>query len=81
MKKVLIVDDETLIGMNTQMILEQHYYESVAVSSGEKALASIEEGTIPDLILMDIDLGKGKMDGTEAAKMILKEHDIPVVFL
>jgi hypothetical protein len=29
---------------------------------------------------MDINLGAG-MDGTEAAAAILKEHDLPVVFL
>jgi DNA-binding NarL/FixJ family response regulator len=29
---------------------------------------------------MDIDLGKG-MDGTQAAEIILQDHDIPLVFL
>lgn len=33
-----------------------------------------------DLILMDIDLGRG-MDGTETARKILGRHDIPIVFL
>ena len=33
-----------------------------------------------DLILMDIDLGKG-MDGTEAAQIILHNREIPIVFL
>lgn len=30
---------------------------------------------------MDIDLGDGKMDGTEAAEMILNEYELPIVFL
>ena len=34
----------------------------------------------PDLILMDIDLGRGKMEGTEAAERILREREIPIVF-
>ncbi|MFN2312796.1 MAG: response regulator, partial [Spirochaetia bacterium] len=33
-----------------------------------------------DLILMDINLGSG-IDGTQAAELILQNHDIPVVFL
>ncbi|MDA8427495.1 MAG: PAS domain S-box protein, partial [Treponema sp.] len=33
-----------------------------------------------DLILMDIDLGKG-MGGTEAARLILASNDIPILFL
>jgi two-component sensor histidine kinase len=33
-----------------------------------------------DLILMDIDLGEG-MDGTQAAEIILREKDIPIIFL
>jgi len=33
-----------------------------------------------DLILMDIDLGGG-LDGTEAAREILKHRDLPIVFL
>ncbi|MFW5769429.1 MAG: PAS domain S-box protein, partial [Spirochaetota bacterium] len=33
-----------------------------------------------DLILMDIDLGRDKMDGTETAEKILKEQNIPIIF-
>ena len=33
-----------------------------------------------DLILMDIDL-KDNLDGTELAELILKEHNLPILFL
>jgi DNA-binding NarL/FixJ family response regulator len=33
-----------------------------------------------DLVLMDIDLGKNRIDGIEAAETILLEHDLPIVF-
>ncbi len=33
-----------------------------------------------DLILMDIDLGDNKMDGTETAKLILEKYDLPIIF-
>jgi two-component system, sensor histidine kinase PdtaS len=80
MKKILIVDDEILIGMHTQAILEKHNYNATTVISGEKALAAIEEGNTPDLVLMDIDLGKDRIDGVETSRKINENHDIPVVF-
>ena len=43
-------------------------------------MAMIEKTPAIDLILMDINLGKG-MDGTEAAAIILRQRDLPVVFL
>ena len=43
-------------------------------------MAAVEKTPAIDLILMDINLGNG-MDGTDAAAIILKDHDLPVVFL
>ena len=60
--------------------LEIYGYSVTVVNDGQKAVktALSAESTF-DIILMDIDLGDG-IDGTEAAELILKEKDIPVVF-
>lgn len=79
-KKILLVEDETLIAMHEQMILEDYGYSVMVVSSGESAIVSVQNTPDIDLILMDINLGDG-IDGTEAARQILAEHDIPLVFL
>ncbi len=79
-KKVLIVDDEALIAMYGASVLKKHGYEVLTAHSGKNAIDAAAKHDI-DLVLMDIDLGKDKMDGTEAAAEILREHDIPVVFL
>ncbi|HAE87916.1 TPA: histidine kinase, partial [Candidatus Marinimicrobia bacterium] len=79
-KKILLVEDETLIAMHEQMILEDYGYSVMVVSSGESAIESVQNTPDIDLILMDINLGDG-IDGTEAARQILAEHDIPLVFL
>ena len=79
-KTILLVEDEALIAMNEADVLEKNGYEVITAYNGEKAIESVKQNDI-DLILMDIDLGKGKMDGTETAEIILREHDIPVVFL
>jgi len=79
-KTILLVEDESIIAMTEKMTLERYGYDVVIASTGEKAVELIDEKSVYDLILMDIDLGKG-LDGTQAAERILSKHDIPVVFL
>ena len=80
-KTILLVEDEVIIALSQAQDLENEGYTVVHAASGEKAIEYVCVRKEPvDLILMDIDLGKG-IDGTEAAKEILKSYDIPVVFL
>jgi PAS domain S-box-containing protein len=79
-KKLLLVEDEALIALGNKRSLERYGYEATIASCGEKALEILESGTDFDLVLMDIDLGKG-MDGTETASLVLQKHDLPIVFL
>ncbi len=80
-KTILLVEDNGIVAMSTRHLLESHGYAVLHAFNGEKALARIREvsGAV-HLILMDIDLGPG-MDGTETARAILRDHDIPVVFV
>jgi len=78
--KILIVEDEMLIGAKISMLLSDMGYETLGIiPSGEKAIAFIESEK-PDIILMDIVL-KGKLDGIETAKIIHKTNDIPFIYL
>jgi PAS domain S-box-containing protein len=79
-KTILLVEDEFLIAMDEQMTLEDVGYKVIIAGSGEDAIKMVQTNPTIDLILMDIDLGKG-MDGTEAAAIILQDRDLPVVFL
>jgi len=79
-KNLLLVEDEVIIAMSEKAELEKYGYTVVIAHSGEEAVELFNEDSDIDLILMDINLGKG-IDGTEAASRILKEHDIPIVFL
>ena len=78
-KTILLVEDEVILAMTQKMTLEKYGYNAIIVNSGEKAVEIINNTPDIQLILMDIDLGKG-IDGTEAAEIILKDHDIPVIF-
>jgi two-component system, sensor histidine kinase PdtaS len=77
---VLLVEDEAIIALNETRILKAAGYEVYVAHSGEEALALVGSGTLVDLVLMDIDLGRG-MDGTTCAQAILATRELPVVFL
>ena len=78
--RILIVEDEPVIGMDIHGSLKNLGYDVLAVvSTGEQACEKTDE-LKPDLILMDIVL-PGKMDGIEAAKHIRQKYDIPVIYI
>ncbi|MFB0525775.1 MAG: histidine kinase dimerization/phosphoacceptor domain -containing protein [Phycisphaerae bacterium] len=78
--KILVVEDESIVGKDIQKTLQNLGYDvPCVVSSGEAAIQKAEENR-PDLVLMDIIL-KGKMDGIEAAAQIRSRFNIPVVYL
>jgi len=79
-KTILLVEDEALIALSEQATLERRGYRVIHASNGEQAVAAARETSAIDLVLMDIDLGRG-MDGTQAAERILAMREIPVVFL
>ncbi len=79
-KTILLVEDEVLIAMTEKKQLEQYGYAVKTVTTGEKAVEAVKTDPDIDLVLMDINLGDG-IDGTQAAEIILANHDIPIVFV
>ncbi len=80
-KTILLVEDEHIIAMVEMQLLKKEGYHVIHVSNGEAAILFFQTQKEPvDLILMDINLGKG-IDGTETAAIILRDHDIPLLFL
>lgn len=80
-KTILLVEDEVLLAMSEMHQLKKEGYSVIHVDSGEKAVQTMRAlSDSIDLILMDIDLGKG-IDGTVAAEEILKTYTVPIVFL
>ncbi len=78
--KVLVVEDDGIIGRHIQKSLERLGYEVVGVLlSGEEAVEKVV-ALNPDLVLMDISLS-GKMDGVQAAEMIHRQVNLPIIFL
>ncbi len=77
--KVLIVEDEVLIGMMIRKKLIAKGYDVYEVlPTGEQAVEMATDAHT-DMILMDICLA-GELSGIEAARQIKQNKDIPVIF-
>ena len=80
MSKVMLVDDEAVITMQLEKRLPSMGYDVVGTaSSGEESILMARD-LKPSLILMDIVM-PGRLDGIDAAEIIKKELDIPIIFL
>ncbi|MFT5377228.1 MAG: signal transduction histidine kinase [Candidatus Latescibacterota bacterium] len=80
MTSILIVEDESIVGLDIQKrLLRMGHSVSAVVASGEAAIESVHKDP-PDLALMDIHI-QGEMDGVETAAHIRSQMDIPIVFL
>ncbi len=78
--KILIVEDEMIIGANISLQLTELGYEVTGiVPRGEEALKHIEDNP-PDIMLLDINL-KGNLDGIETAERMQKTQNIPIIYL
>jgi DNA-binding LytR/AlgR family response regulator len=78
--KILVVEDEMIIGAKISMQLTNLGYEVTGIlPRGEEAILHVEENK-PDIVLLDINL-KGKMDGIETASQILQRNNIPIIYL
>jgi PAS domain S-box-containing protein len=80
MKSILLVEDEALISLAESNVLRNIGYHVIPVNSGEKAVQAALENPEINLVLMDINLGRG-IDGPEAAQQILSAKNIPIIFL
>ena len=79
--KILVVEDEVITAEVIADQLEQLGYSVTdTVSNGTEALASIAK-TGPDLVLIDINLGRREVDGISIAGQVRSQFQIPVVFL
>jgi len=79
-KRIMIVEDETIVAMTLEDALRNMGYAVIGpVSTADEAVRLAGSET-PDLILMDIRI-KGERDGISAAEEINEKHTIPIVYL
>jgi CheY-like chemotaxis protein len=76
---VLIVEDEPIIGFEVETMIKSLGHSVVGMASNEAEAVRLGLKMQPDLILMDVRLGRGP-DGIEAANRILKRRSIAIIF-
>jgi len=84
MKKIMMVDDEPDQRFVLKTVLEQDgKYEFIGADSGEQCFELLQQGQIPDLILLDIMMPE--MSGWTVHDRLKKKdspyNDIPIIFL
>ena len=80
MKRVMIVEDESLVALEISEAVEKYGFEVAGICpDGESAMAMVDEERV-DLVLMDIRI-KGEIDGIETARRILRKRRLLVIFL
>jgi CheY-like chemotaxis protein len=79
-REILLIEGERVVAIVEKCILQRRGYSVHAVGSGEDALTFLEGGIMPDLILLDIELGQG-IDGIETARRIRENHEVSIVFI
>ncbi len=80
MTKILVVDDDPVIVMFLTEYLTSMGYEVIGTASDAQEAIEKTASLKPDLILMDIVLSHNT-DGITAAQQILKQNDIPIIFI
>ncbi|MFJ7647687.1 ANTAR domain-containing response regulator [Lysinibacillus sp. NPDC097279] len=78
-RKVMIVEDESLIAIDLKFMLEDNGYEVVAQANNGESAIELAFTHMPQLILMDIKMPK--LDGLKASKIIEQQLGIPVLFI
>ncbi len=80
-KSILIIDDEKSIRFILESTLKP-YFNVISFSDGKEAVAYLEEGNIPDMIICDLMMPE--ISGFDFLKMIRNSgffDDIPVIIL
>lgn len=77
-RTILVADDEQHILDTVSAYLEQEGFAVLTVRNGRDALFTFRHEQ-PDLVILDVMMPE--MDGREAARLIRRESDVPLLFL
>ena len=79
-KKILIVEDNAIVALETKLRLTGRGYTITGVTGTGRDAINLVRATGPDLVLMDINL-KGDMDGISVVEQIASFATVPVIYI
>lgn len=78
--KVLIVEDDGILAMDTMQQLMKMGHEVTGIAKSHETAVNRIESNMPDLILMDIRL-YGPLSGIDITRIINQKYKVPVVYV
>lgn len=78
--KILVIEDEMIIGAKISMYLTDLGYEVAGIFAAAEEALHFLQAYPSDIALVDIQL-RGSMDGVELARLLKDEYHLPVIFL
>jgi CheY-like chemotaxis protein len=77
--KIAIIEDEVILAMALTLMLEDWGHQVVGTADSEIGAMVLVKDERPDLVVMDIRLGR-RDNGLRAARLIRANSDVPIVF-
>lgn len=78
--KILAVEDDPIYAESLELIIKELGYELVGIVDNALAALQLVDETLPDLILMDIEINDS-ISGIELAARINSTRKIPIIFV
>jgi two-component system, response regulator PdtaR len=79
-KKILIVEDNAIVALETKERLKRLGYTIAGVTGTGRDAINLARTAIPDLLLVDINL-KGDIDGITVTEQIAAFMAVPVIYI
>ena len=79
-RRIIIVEDESLVRLDLREMLENQGYAVVAEASDGENAVNLARDLRPDLVIMDIRM-PGELDGIDSARLIADDRIAPVLLL
>jgi CheY-like chemotaxis protein len=77
--KIAIVEDEVILAMALTLMLEDWGHQVVGTADTETGALALVEAKRPDVVVMDIRLGR-RDSGLRVARIMRASSDVPIVF-
>jgi CheY-like chemotaxis protein len=78
--RILIIEDETIIALDLENLVRESGHQVTGIATTCDEAVEMAKKSKPDLVLTDIQLADDS-SGIDAAAAILREFDIPVIFI
>jgi DNA-binding LytR/AlgR family response regulator len=78
--RILAIEDEPIYAESLRLVIEELGYILIDVVGNINEFQRLVKASIPDILLIDIDLGQ-EIDGIQLADLVSEETNAPIIFI